>query len=508
MLDNGLGSWPVRRARSDSAHVAIRFADTVLTYGALLDRVRRTAWALRAVGVRRGDRVAWLGNNHPESVELLFAAGMLGAIFVPMNMRLAVDEVVYQLTDCAATVFLHDDATAAVAAGDRAATGQVWSLPQLARRRADAASDPIDEPVELSDPALIMYTSGTTGQAKGVVLTHGNLTFNAMNVLIELDLATDEIALITTPLFHAAALNMNALPVLLKGGTLVIEQSAKPAELLSLMAEHRVTHVQSVPTIHQALVSSPMWSRTDLSRLRRVVSGGAAASAGLIRAFTNAGVIFCQGYGMTETSPGALFLPPQSSSRKPGSVGRPMFFTDVIVADPDGRPVPAGQTGEVLVSGPNVMSGYWNRPEATAAALQTGGWYHSGDIARFDDDGDGYIVGRIKDMYVSGGENVYPAEVEAVLDAHPAIAESAVIAVPDPRWGEVGRAVVVLRAGFDLDEREVLDHARAHLAHYKAPKSAVFLDVLPRNAAGKTIKQELRERCGAADLTAHPVGRP
>ena len=506
MRDQGLGSWPARRRRLSPDRVAVRHGDTARTYVELDDRRRHLAVALRDLGVGRGDRVAYLGPNDPALLETLFATASLGGVFVPLNWRLTAPELTYIAADCGASVLVHAAGLAAVAdavAGDgtTAVSRQVAlgaELEVLAGGRADAGEPPrLDEPVALDDPAVIIYTSGTTGRPKGATLSHGNVTWNCVNVLIDTDLASDEVALVCAPLFHVAALDMVAMPMVMKGGTTVLTGQFDPAGALELIERHRVTVMFGVPAMFNAMAQTPDFATADLSSLRRLLCGGAPVPLSTIRTYLDRGVPFLQGYGMTETAPGALFLGAARAAEKAGTAGVPSFFTDVRVVSPDGGDVAPGEKGEVVVAGPNVMLGYWNRPDATAEVMD-GEWFRSGDVAAVDDDGYVTIVDRMKDMIISGGENVYPAEVEDALYGHPGVAECAVIGVPDERWGEVGRAIVVLRAGAaeGLDEQALLDHLAGRLARYKVPRSVIFADGLPRSGAGKVLKQRLRDAFG------------
>ncbi|WP_331749437.1 MULTISPECIES: long-chain fatty acid--CoA ligase [unclassified Streptomyces] len=507
MLNQGIGSWPARRARKTPDRVAVVHEDRTLTHRELHLRVLRLAHALRALGVARGDRIAYLGPNHPAFLETLFAAGTLGAVFVPLNTRLAAPELAYNLSDSGSTVLVHapEQATAARAAADEAGVRQRIALtgPDEDGARgyeellAGAGTEPLDEAVAPEDPCLIMYTSGTTGRPKGAVLSHANITWNSVNVLVDTDLTGDEVTLVVAPLFHTAGLNMTCLPTLLKGGRVVLLGAFDAERALELIEELRVTYMFGVPTMYDAMAARPRWATTDLSSLRTLNCGGAPVPARTIAAYLDRGLAFSQGYGMTEASPGVLFLDREQTSVKAGSAGVPHFFTDTSVVLPDGREAGPGERGEILVQGPHVMTGYWERPGDTEAAFarEDGGgrWLRTGDIVRLDDDGYAYIVDRVKDMFVSGGENVYPAEVEDVLLTHPAVAECAVIGVPDPVWGEVGRAVVVLRPGADADEGEILGHLHGRLAKYKIPKSLVLTGELPRTASGKIIKPAVRD---------------
>ncbi|MGV9878008.1 acyl-CoA synthetase [Streptomyces sp. NPDC003006] len=502
MLNQGIGSWPARRARKTPDRIAVVHENRTWTYGQLHRRVLRLAHALRALGTGRGDRVAYLGANHPAFLETLFAAGTLGAIFVPLNTRLAAPELAYNLSDSGCTVLIHapEQTEAAEAAAAQAGVHHRVALRgahdgALAYEDllADGGVEALDVSVALDEPCMILYTSGTTGRPKGAVLSHANIVWNSVNVLVDTDLSADEVALVVAPLFHTAGLNMICLPTLLKGGRVVLLGAFDPDRVLGLIETARVTYMFGVPTMYDAMAARPRWTDTDLSSLRTLNCGGAPVPARTIAAYVDRGLAFCQGYGMTEASPGVLYLDREQSASKAGSAGVPHFFTDTRVVLPDGADAPPGRPGEILAHGPNVMTGYWSRPDETAAAFTADGWLRTGDIARTDDDGYAYIVDRVKDMFVSGGENVYPAEVENALLGHPAVAECAVIGVPDEVWGEVGRAVIVLRPSADADEQDVLDHLRGRLAKYKIPKSVVFTDALPRTPSGKIIKPAVRE---------------
>ncbi|MEV6591116.1 acyl-CoA synthetase [Streptomyces acidicola] len=498
MRNDGLGSWPARRARKTPHRTALIHGDATLTYADLYERTTRLAHALRGTGVRRGDRIAYLGPNHPSYLETLFAAGTLGAVFVPLNPRLAGPEIAHQLADSGAKALVHRLSHAGLVAdlpGDTGVRTYIEVGAEYEALLAGAENEPIDQPVTHDDICLIMYTSGTTGRPKGAMLTHGNLIWNAFNVLIDHDLVADERALVSAPLFHTAGLNMLTLPVLLKGGTCVLVETFDPAGTFDLIEQHRITFMFGVPTMFDQMARHQRWARADLSSLRILTCGGAPVPTPLIARYQERGLTFLQGYGMTEAAPGVLFLDAEHAVSKAGSAGVPHFFSDVRVVRPDMTPVSIGETGEVVVRGPHVMPGYWGLPEDTAAAF-TDGWFRSGDAARSDEDGYVRIVDRIKDMIISGGENIYPAEIEDRILAHPDVAECAVIGVPDERWGEVPRAVVVPREGATVNPDEVLASLAGHLARYKIPKSVVLTDELPRTASGKLLKARVRERYG------------
>jgi fatty-acyl-CoA synthase len=499
VLDQGIGSWPGRRARISPHRTAVVCGPQSWTYADFYERVTRLAHVLRGAGIGPGDRVGYLGRNHPALVETLFATCALGAVLVPLNFRLAAEELAYLLDDSGAGVLIWAPELAATVAGLRGTTavGRYLAVgAELDSLLAGAGTDPIDTAVTLDDQCMIQYTSGTGGRPKGVVLTHGNVIWNAYNVLVDVDLRSDEVTLAAAPLFHTGALNETFLPTFLKGGTTVVMPAFDPDLALTLIAEQRVTFTFCVPSMFLAIAQSPRWPAADLSSVRTLMCAGAPVPESLIRTYQERGLTFMQAYGLTETSPGALMLRAEESTHKIGSAGTPCFFTDVRVVRTDGTDVAVGEVGEVIVRGPNVMAGYWGQPAATAEAFRPGGWFSSGDGAVIDADGYIYITDRIKDMIISGGENIYPAEVERVLYEHPAVAECAVVGVPHPRWGEVGRAVVVLRPGATATAQAILDHLTGRIAGYKIPKSVQFADRLPRTASGKVLKRELRETYG------------
>lgn len=492
MRNHGIGSWTARRARKTPHRLAVVHQGTRYTYAQLNDRATRLAHHLRALGVRRGDRVAFLGPNHPAFLETLFAAGQLGAVFVPLNTRLAQPELRHCLADSGTSLLVHSASFGAFAndsgVGLRVAVDDTYE-----RALAQAPHDPVDESVTLDDLAMIMYTSGTTGRAKGAVLSHGNLTWNSVNTLVDGDFAADEVTLLSAPLFHTAALNMTCMPTFLKGGTLVLEESFSPARTLDLVEEHGVTVMFGVPAMFQQIAAQERFADADLSTVRKMMCGGAPVPPALIHAYEQRDLRFIQGYGMTEASPGVCLLDADNALAKAGSAGLPHFFNDVRIVDAAGNDT---ERGELIVEGPTIMSGYWGQPEASDAAVADG-WFRTGDVAVADGDGYVTIVDRVKDMIISGGENVYPAEVEKALYEHPAVVDCAVIGVPDEKWGQVGRAVIVLASEARTTGAEILASLDGRLARYKIPKSVVLTDALPRNGTGKLLKSRIRETHGA-----------
>jgi fatty-acyl-CoA synthase len=500
-VEIGLGSILATRASISAAEPALTFEGRTLTYGAFAGRVRRLAQGLRDLGVCRGDRVGYLGFNHPAFLETLYAAASIGAVFVPINFRLTGPELEYIVNDAGVHSLIVDDRLADTvgAIADTIVCRQLitaesgrsgWhSLDGLIERSCDL---PVVESVGSDDVAIIMYTSGTTGRPKGAMLTHGNLFWNDVN--LGLTGAIDApVSLTCAPLFHIGGLNVTTLGSIARGAHIILEREFDPGQVLADLQTYRVGTLFGVPAMFLFISQHPDFQHADLSHLKTLVAGGAPVPEPQIRLFMDRGVNFLQGYGLTETAPMALLLPAGSARDKVGSAGLPPMYTQVKVAGEQGEPLGPGEKGEICIRGPNVMRGYWNRPEATAEALDTEGWFHSGDIGYRDEDGFFYICDRVKDMVISGGENVYPAEVESVIYAHPAVAEVAVIGLPDEKWGEAVAAVVALKPGQTLELEALREFAGASLARYKLPRQLHTVDELPRNPAGKVLKYRLRE---------------
>ena len=415
----------------------------------------------------RGDRVAYLGYNEPRMLVLLFALARAGAILVPLNWRLTAAEHRAILADCAPRYLVAEKEFAA-----HAGTLGVPLQPPAAA--APCAVDGAD-----ADDVLIVYTSGTTGRPKGAVLTQSALMWNALNGIHAHDLGQADHVLTALPMFHVGGLNNQTLPALLAGATVTLHRRFDPALWLADVAARRPTVSLLVPATIQAVISNPAWAGTDLSSLKMLNAGSMVVPDSLIRAFHARGVPVGQIYGCTETAPIATVLLKEDAERKLGSAGKPAPHCEVRLVE-----------GEVQVRGPNVMRGYWNDPKATEGAFAPGGWFRTGDLGRLDEEGFLWIMGRSRDVIISGGENVYPAELENVLADCPAIAEAAVVGVADPKWGEAACACIVRRDS--LDEAAVLALFRERLAKFKHPRRVVFLDALPRNAMGKVLKVELK----------------
>jgi fatty-acyl-CoA synthase len=509
----GLGLWPWRRARITPGRTALVQGEASLTYAELSDRVRRLAAVLAHAGVEPGDRVAYLGPNDVATFVSFFASGLLGAVFTPLNTRLSGPEIRYMIDDCTPAALVH----ATSLAGTLAAAGPLNpsvrltlevgapSSPDDAFQRAVAAAEPLAEApaVALDGPALILYTSGTTGRPKGAVLTHGNLTWNTFNQLAHFDTVSTDRVLCFSPLFHAVGLGQVSLPTLFKGGSVEVLPRFDAGTVLDRIHRQGITAFAAVPTMLQLMCEHPNWAATDLSSLRYVNYGGSSVPEKVARAWLDRGVQVLQGYGMTEAAPGVAMAVHEGSRERPVSIGMPHFFTDVAGFDGTG-PVPLGaEPAELLVRGPNVFTGYLKRPEESAAAFVEGGWFRTGDVVRADPDGWLYAIDRVKDMIISGGENIYPAEVEAVILELDGISSAAVVATPDERWGEVGTAFVECTPGVVLDEATVRAHLEANLARYKIPKYLEFVTDLPRTVTGKIRRNELRVIAGEHLQQAH-----
>ncbi len=496
--DFGVGSWIERRARISPSRPALIIGDQVLPYAELAARIRRLAHALRELGVSRGDRVGWLGANHPAFLEALFAAGRLGAALAPVNHHLSPDERSYALAETEPVVLIEHampEPTPApsvrqhISLGEPPAHGR--ALLDYEAVVAGGSDAPIDDLIALGEPVLLPHTSGTTGRPRAVVLTHANVTWNAINFLTSADYRSDDVTIAIAPFFRSGGSGVNVLPILFAGGSVVIPDRAAPDHILRLMEAHRVTVGFANPDLLLGLTQAERWPSADLSAVRFIVTGGAPVPERLIRAFLERELPLRQGYGLSEAAPLVLLLDPATALRKPGAAGRPPLMVDVRIVDDAGAELPPGATGELLVRGPNVMAGYWGRPDATARALTADGWLRSGDAARIDDDGDVWIVDRIEARYRSDGQLVYPGEVERALMAHPAVADAGVVGIPAGSRGTVGAAFVVLDGSATVTAAELLAHCRATLPSAALPASIAFVDALPRSAVGKLMRSEL-----------------
>jgi fatty-acyl-CoA synthase len=505
----GIGHWATRRAFLSGDVVALVDGERRVTYTEFDDRTDRLANAFRDLGVQRGDRVAVLMINCVELLETMFAAAKLGAVFVPINFRLSAPEVSYLLADSGAVMFLWsgqfselaraalDDVqvrTCVVVGGDPAAGGADFE-----QVLASGEARPPGVKVDGADICCLPYTSGTTGRPKGAMLTHDNLMWNVINNLsVGRGMREGDRTVTVAPMFHMGGLGVHTLPLLYVGGTVALMSTFDPVQTLATMARERVTMQFLVPAMWAALMAVPGFDSYDLSSLELAVCGAAPCPIPVIEYFQGQGVSFQEGYGLTETAPGCTLLDAGHIKEKSGTIGRALFHVQLRIVDESDRDVATDAVGEVVVRGPNVFAGYWGKPEATAEAFR-GGWFHTGDLGRMDADGFITLVDRKKDMIITGGENVYPIEVEQVLCRHPAVREVAVVGVPHTKWGETPIAVVALQAEAQVNPDELIGYARDRLAHFKCPTRVEYVSELPRNATGKVLKTTLRKDYGGEE---------
>jgi fatty-acyl-CoA synthase len=504
----GIGSWLTKRALLTPDKEAVVEGERRLNYQQLNRRVNRLASALQASGLLLGDRISILSYNCIEFVEVIMAAAKLGLILVPLNWRLTPAELAFNLNDSGAETLFFDADLVELANGVKGTTPLkrfiVFGKKQISQAQAyesllseQSESEPETKPVPYLDtPHIIMYTAGTTGKPKGAILSQGASFWNVLNLNAALDFTSGDRDLLVLPMFHIGGIGLFTLPMLYDGGTVVIQRTFDPIKTLALLQDEKITLFFGVPAIFLALIQHPQFDASAFKNVRLVMSGGAPLPVSLVKQYHEAGIVLQQGFGMSEAAPSIATLAKELALKKAGSIGRALMHLEARIVDDHMSIVPTGDVGELVIRGPNLLQGYWNRPEATEEAF-AGGWFHTGDLARMDADGELYIVERKKDMFISGGENVYPAEVEDTIFELTQVAEAAVFGIEDEKWGEVGRAVVALKEGQHLTAEKVFDHLKGRLAKYKIPKSVVFVNQLPRNAAGKVLKTILREKYGS-----------
>ncbi|MEV0341840.1 long-chain fatty acid--CoA ligase [Nocardia sp. NPDC050713] len=496
-------------AEFQPGRIAIRYAGGDLTWAEMDSRASRLASVLSDRGIGESDRVAYLGLNSPSFLITMFAAFRLGAIFVPINFRLAGPELGAILQSSGATAIVCEDGHRLLI-DDLADDSELRHFllvdddPEAAVRhpvsgrwepwsQLDADWTVAPSPRQFDEPAVLMFTSGTTGRPKGVILTHGNLWWNGVNVDARLDTRRGDVTHAAAPMFHIGGLNALALRTLVRGGTAVVRRGFEPEAFLRDLVEYQVNSFFAVPAMLTALARVPDLFDNALPHLRTVVVAGAPVPPTLIERYASHGIMLQQAWGLTETAPFATHLPAELTLTKLGSAGIPMPHTEVRVVDPASDcPATAGVSGEIVVRGPNVTPGYWNDPKITESAFNADGWFHTGDIGYFDADGYLYVIDRLKDMIISGGENVYPAEVERALADFPGLADIAVVGRPDDRWGETVVAVVSFVANASATLDDIRDHAASRIARYKLPTRLRVVDVVPRNASGKLDKAAIR----------------
>ena len=482
MFDGDLLSERARVTPDRLALVSVETGER-LTYAGLNARAERAAATLKRLGVDAGDRFGLLSHNSADFVAYFFAAGKISAVVVPLSTRATAHELKHIVDDCGMKVLLHseDFPRNSNLNVEQTLLSAPSSSPQDERADRSVCSTFNFTPPE--DVYCLLYTSGTTGKPKGVMIPKRQLYWNGYNTVINWGLREDDVSPIFTPMYHAGGLAAFLIPIFCAGGTIVLHKSFDVTKVWEVIERERCTVVLGVPTIWKLLMDAPQFASADLSHVRWFISGGAPLPQYIIDAYQKRGVVFKQGYGMTEVGVNCFTMTVEDSYRKPGSIGRPLLFTEVKLEDMD------GDVGEMWIRGPHLSLGYWNNPEATGAAYTGDGWFRTGDLARRDEEGFFYIAGRRKEMFISGGVNVYPAEIEAELVSHPSVSDAAVVAIPDETWGEAGVAFVVGTASAE----ELTRYLGERLARYKIPRRFVFLDVLPRTPYGKVVKDDLRK---------------
>jgi fatty-acyl-CoA synthase len=500
-----VSEWVTKWASLHPDKPAIIFESESFTYKSLNERVNKTAHMLQGMGIGKGDRVGVLMYNTYQLVEVFFALGKIGAILVPLNTRFVSTELEYIIKDSGLTALIFGEAfngvlepligNLPIKKGYYLCLGKppAWakSYEDEMMEQQSAVEPVVNEPAGGEDALIIMYTSGTTGSPKGAILSHRKTFFNALNANIYYGLTPSDIMLAPRPMFHSGGLLVELCPMIYKGGTLIMKGRFSSEEILTTIEKHKVTILEIAATVLRFILEECDIDKFDLSSLRVCITGGERVPPALLEDYAKKGIVVSQIYGQTETST-LTWLSPEEAVRKRGSVGKPVFHGDVRIVGKDGQQVGAGEIGEIVVSGFITMNGYWGKPELTEGTI-VDGWLHTGDLATIDDEGFIYIVDREKDMYISGGENVYPAEIEKVFLENRKVLNVGVCGVPDQRWGEVGIASIVLKDGESMTEEEAIAFCDGKLARYKIPRFVIFISELPMNAAQKIIRRKLRE---------------
>lgn len=497
--------WLDKRAKLTPGRVALidQSTGSKTTFAEWNSRVNRTANFLKNLGVGKGDRVAVYASNKAEYLDLFWAAPKIGAMLQNLNWRLTAFELQGIIESGAPKVLIYSEDWRSQVGQLKpsfttvehvvAMTGPDHGERDFAERKTLSDKLPDTPELSLDDPWGIYYTGGTTGLPKGAVLTHGNVTWNSVNTITSWGLSGQHKAALQLPFFHIGGPNIFMAPLVHAGGTTILCSGFDADETFDLVEHSGITHYVAVPTMFQMLQDHHRWADADFSKLELVISGGAPCPLPVMQKFWERGVDFKMGYGLTEASGNNFWLPPELVQKKIGSVGYPIFHIDMKIIRRDGSACADNEEGELLIRGPHIVAGYWQNPQATAETIRDG-WLHTGDIAKRDTDGCYSILGRSKEMFISGGENVYPAEIESVLLAHPRVTEAAVVGVPHATWGEVGRAFLVVQEGYD--EADLKAFLGERLARYKLPRSFIVLDAMPLTAIGK-LDKKLLEKTGA-----------
>lgn len=501
-----VGDWIRKWSLLQPQKRALISEDRPFTYQEVNLRTNQLCHFLLDIGVQKGDRISVLLYNCHQYLEIFFALSKIGAILIPLNWRLAGPELEFILQDSGSRLFIFEqefeELVASIRSNLNLSNGNYLSIgepcPDWATDYERALLEnpghepPAPSPAGDEDPHIIMYTSGTTGIPKGAVLSHRKTFFNVLNADMVYNLTCKDIMIVSRPMFHSGGLLVEAAPLLYKGGTLILKKRFRPHEILETIQKYRVTLLELAATVYQFILQQCDLTQYDLSSLRCYFTGGERIPLAMLKEYYKKGIVISQVFGLTETST-ITWLPYEDAVRKMGSVGLPIFHGEVRIVDKMERDVPPGEVGEIIVKGPAIMSEYWNRPDLTAETIRDG-WLYTGDLARKDEEGYIYIIDREKDMYISGGENVYPAEIEKIFFTHPKVFDVGVVGVPDEKWGEVGKAFIVLKPGETMVEEEAFKFLRGKVGKYKIPKYAEFVEELPKTASGKIQKYLLKMR--------------
>lgn len=501
-----------KRASLSPAKIAImdETGKEKFTYSMLNERASRVAYFLYSLGIRKGQRVGLLSQNCIPAIEIFYACAKLGAIFVPFNTRLSSAEIAKIASDVSpAILFLDKNYQEVVLSAGEAFPPRsrqiiigmkhgikdyLCGYDEIFAREFNEQKEnaPVCPVITSIDPWVILFTGGTTGTPKGAILTHGSVFWNAINTIIGWGLRDSDVAPIFTPLFHTGGLNVLLTPLLLLGGTCVIVKSFNPDKAFDIIKRRKATYVFMVPSMFRMMMDSPKWKDEKFRTVREFVTGGAPCPKTIFSAFAEKKKNFRMGYGLTEAGPNNFYIDPQRAVESPSLVGKPLPFVEAKIVTEEGEEGKSNQVGELYLRGPHVFSGYWQKPEETKKVFE-GGWLKTGDLAKVNEDGNFEIVGRKKEMFISGGENIYPVEVEEVILRHPEVKEVAVVGIPDEKWGEVGLAAVVPVSGVSITEEELKEFMKDKIARYKIPKKFIFMEELPKTSAGKVDKMKIKE---------------
>lgn len=500
-----IGDWINKWSIIQPKKNILIFEDHPITYLQLNQRINRLSNLLIELGIKKGDRIAVLLYNCPQYIEIFFSLSKIGAIMVPLNWRLAKPELEFILQDCTPCALIFESEFENIVTSIRKDLSLFdiryielgdncldWALSYENSIYSKSFDDPfLNYYVGDEDPHILMYTSGTTGIPKGAVLSHRKTFFNVLNADIFYGLSSEDIMIVSRPMFHSGGLLVDSAPILYKGGTLILKKRFRPQEIMEAVERYRVTILELPATVYQFILNECDISKFDLSSVRCFFTGGERIPIALLKEYLNRGIVISQIFGQTEAST-ITFLPKEKAIEKIGSIGVPVFHGEVRIINKDGKDVSINEVGEIIIKGPTLMSGYWKRPDLTSETIKDG-WLYTGDLAKKDEEGFIYIIDREKDMYISGGENIYPAEIEKIYFTHPKIFDVAVIGVANEKWGEVGKAYIVLKPGETMTEEEALKFLEGKIGKYKIPKYVECVEALPKNASGKIQKYILKQ---------------